>query len=147
MTGIDPAAQHAVVLGQGLMGCDIAAIFLAGGWCITATEPNRDAWPGCLERVRSSPSQLGADPERAEHLFLVAALDEVGFADAACVVEAVPERLDLKRRVFSELDHLRDRSTRRSATTPSRARRWDGWLPKASWVPRPAKDSAGGCGA
>jgi 3-hydroxybutyryl-CoA dehydrogenase len=56
--------------------------------------------------VRASLGQLGADPERAEHLFLVAALDEAGFADAACVVEAVPETLDLKRRAFAELDRL-----------------------------------------
>lgn len=99
-------ANHAVVVGQGLMGCDIAAIFLAGGWRVTGVEPNRAAWPGCLDRVRSSLAQLGADPERVEHLFLVAALGEVGFADAACVVEAVPEDLDLKRRVFAELDRL-----------------------------------------
>lgn len=99
-------AKHAVVVGQGLMGCDIAAIFLAGGWRVSGVEPGRAAWPRCLDRVRSSLAQLGADPERVEHLFLVAALEEVGFADAACVVEAVPENLDLKRRVFAELDRL-----------------------------------------
>ena len=31
--------RHAVILGMGLMGCDIAAIFLAGGWRVTAVEP------------------------------------------------------------------------------------------------------------
>ena len=31
------APGHAVVVGFGLMGCDIAAIFLAGGWRVTGT--------------------------------------------------------------------------------------------------------------
>jgi 3-hydroxybutyryl-CoA dehydrogenase len=106
MTQSEAAQQHAVVVGQGLMGCDIAAIFLAGGWRVTAVEPNRAGWPACLDRVRASLGQLGADAERVEHLFLVAALEEVGFADAACVVEAVPEKLDLKQRIFAELDRL-----------------------------------------
>jgi 3-hydroxybutyryl-CoA dehydrogenase len=39
-------------------------------------------------------------------LDLVASLADVGFGDADAVVEAVPERLDLKRAVFAELDRL-----------------------------------------
>ena len=100
------AAGHAVVVGFGLMGCDIAAIFLAGGWRVTAVEPDRAAWPARLDRVGSSLEQLGAEARRAEMLDLVASLSDVGFGDADVVVEAVPERLDLKRAVFAELDRL-----------------------------------------
>lgn len=39
----------AVVIGLGLMGCDIAAIFLAAGYQVTAVEPNAAAWPGVSE--------------------------------------------------------------------------------------------------
>ena len=35
------------------MGCDIAAIFLAGGWRVTAVETDRGRWPEAQARVRS----------------------------------------------------------------------------------------------
>jgi 3-hydroxybutyryl-CoA dehydrogenase len=95
---------HAAIIGFGLMGCDIAAIFLAGGWRVTAVEPARAAWPARLDRVALSLSQLGGSAARLEALALVEQLGDVGFDDAAVVVEAVPERLDLKRAVFAELD-------------------------------------------
>jgi 3-hydroxybutyryl-CoA dehydrogenase len=101
-----PAPGHAVVVGFGLMGCDIAAIFLSGGWRVTAVEPDRAAWPARLDRVGASLEQLGAEERRAEMLDLVASLADVGFGDAAVVIEAVPERLDLKRAVFAELDKM-----------------------------------------
>jgi 3-hydroxybutyryl-CoA dehydrogenase len=100
------APGHAVVVGFGLMGCDIAAVFLAGGWRVTAVEPDRASWPARLDRVDASLGQLGAERRRLDALDLVAALSDVGFADADAVVEAVPERLDLKRAVFAELDKL-----------------------------------------
>lgn len=106
---MEGASDRAVVVGFGLMGCDIAAIFLAGGWQVTAVEPDRAAWPARRERARLSLSQLGmAEPARleAESLALAATLGEVDFTGAAVVVEAVPERLDLKRAVFAELDRL-----------------------------------------
>jgi 3-hydroxybutyryl-CoA dehydrogenase len=97
---------HAAIIGFGLMGCDIAAIFLAGGWRVTAVEPARAAWPERFDRVALSLSQLGAEPGRQSGLALVESLGDVGFDDAAVVVEAVPERLDLKRAVFAELDRV-----------------------------------------
>ena len=97
---------QAAIIGFGLMGCDIAAIFLAGGWRVTAAEPDRAAWPARLDRVAASLAQLGAPPERVELLDLVARLEDIGFADCAAVIEAVPERLALKRDVFAMLDRL-----------------------------------------
>ena len=99
----EPPGQAAII-GFGLMGCDIAAIFLAGGWRVTAVEPDRASWPARLDRVAASLGQLGAAAERVTLLDLVATLDDVGFTDVDVVVEAVPERLDLKRAVFAELD-------------------------------------------
>ena len=51
----------AVVIGLGLMGCDIAAIFLAGGYKVTAVEPSGERWPAQCERVRRSLEQIGGD--------------------------------------------------------------------------------------
>ncbi|WP_149539224.1 3-hydroxyacyl-CoA dehydrogenase family protein [Siccirubricoccus phaeus] len=102
-----PAPQrHAAIIGFGLMGCDIAAIFLAGGWRVTAVEPARQAWPARRERVALSLSQLGAAPEALAGLTLQEGLEDVDFATAEAVVEAVPEKLALKREVFAQLDRL-----------------------------------------
>lgn len=102
MTG---TSDHAVVLGLGLMGCDIAAIFLAGGWRVTAVEPGADTGTR-LERVRRSLAQLEAAADAAARLRVVASLAEVDFASAGVVVEAAPEQLELKRQIFAELDRL-----------------------------------------
>ncbi|WP_424812380.1 3-hydroxyacyl-CoA dehydrogenase family protein [Roseococcus sp. YIM B11640] len=96
----------AAVIGMGLMGCDISAIFLAGGWKVAAQEPATQSWPAKRERVRLALSQLGADPALEAGLSLHATLAEMPFAECGCVVEAAPERMELKREVFAELDRL-----------------------------------------
>ena len=52
-------AGHAAIIGFGLMGCDIAAIFLAGGWRVTAVEPTAQAGrPGSTgSRCRCRPAR------------------------------------------------------------------------------------------
>jgi 3-hydroxybutyryl-CoA dehydrogenase len=97
------AAPHAVVLGLGLMGCDIAAIFLAGGWRVTAVEPRAEAVPAAHARVALALSQLESPAARVE---VAAAPEAVDFSAAAVVIEAVPENLALKRQVFARLDTL-----------------------------------------
>jgi len=99
-------SEQAVVIGMGLMGCDIAAIFLAGGWRVAAQEPAEAAWPEKRARVRTALGQLGADPALEAGLTLHPTLAAMPWAGCACVIEAAPERLDLKRAVFAELDHL-----------------------------------------
>lgn len=100
------APRHAIVLGMGLMGCDIAAIFLAGGWRVTAVETNGARWPEATARVRLSITQLDADPALVAGLTLVADMTAPDYASAEIVVEAVPERLALKQEVFRRLDTL-----------------------------------------
>ena len=100
------APRHTVILGMGLMGCDIAAIFLAGGWRVTAVEPAEARWPEVQARVRQSITQLEGNPDDATHLTLLADIAAPDYASAEIVVEAVPERLALKQEVFGKLDTL-----------------------------------------
>ncbi|WP_191085810.1 3-hydroxyacyl-CoA dehydrogenase family protein [Roseococcus microcysteis] len=94
---------HAVVLGLGLMGCDIAAIFLAGGWRVTAVEPREAVWPAARERMARAVAQLGGAAAEAQ---IVAAPEGVDYSDAGVVIEAVPENLAIKRDLFARLDKL-----------------------------------------
>lgn len=98
--------RHAVIIGMGLMGCDIAAIFLAGGWRVSAVEPNAAHWPQAQARVLSSIGQLDGDVAQAAHLALLAAPDAPDYASAEIVVEAIPEKLALKQALFAQLDTL-----------------------------------------
>jgi 3-hydroxybutyryl-CoA dehydrogenase len=94
----------AVVIGLGLMGCDIAAIFLAGGYRVTAVEPNAERRSAQLGRVQRSVEQLGGGPDATSKLTVVDRLGEVGWSDVALVVECAPENLAVKQRLFAELD-------------------------------------------
>ena len=94
----------AVLIGLGLMGCDIAAIFLAGGYKVIAVEPSSEQWPTQRERVRRSLEQIGGDLSAVSELVVVGQTSEVDWSEVALVVECVPENLDLKQRVFADLD-------------------------------------------
>jgi 3-hydroxybutyryl-CoA dehydrogenase len=80
------APRHIIILGMGLMGCDIAAIFLNGGWRVTAVEPARDRWPAAQARVAQSITQLDGDPVMASGLIL---LDDMKAPDYAVAAETV----------------------------------------------------------
>ncbi len=99
-------SRHAIIIGMGLMGCDIAAIFLAGGWRVTAVEPNAAHWPQAEARVRASIGQLDGDVAAAAHLTLLGSAEAADYAAAEIVIEAIPEKLALKQSLFAQLDTL-----------------------------------------
>jgi 3-hydroxybutyryl-CoA dehydrogenase len=96
------------IVGFGLMGCDVAAIFLAAGWRVQAVEPDTDGWDSRREKVAVSVRQLEGTFV-SEHLRLLKTSEELEWTDIKLVLEAAPERLDLKRKVFSALDRLTPR--------------------------------------
>lgn len=98
-------ANAAVVLGCGLMGADISAIFVHAGWRVIAMEPNRDTWDHAMRRVAASVEQLGAC-ERPGAFTLRAALPDIDWTDVRLVVECAPENLALKQALFAQLDHV-----------------------------------------
>jgi 3-hydroxybutyryl-CoA dehydrogenase len=100
------------VIGLGTMGAGIAEVFARGGLRVVAAEIDeaavergRSTLVGSVDRAvsrgRLAAAEKDAVLKRVEFAVGLEALAEVDL-----VVEAVPERLDLKRRLFADLDRI-----------------------------------------
>ena len=95
--GARPMIKTVAVVGTGVIGASWAALFLAHGLDVVATDPA----PGAEERLRADVAATGiAAPDR---LTFVADVAEA-VADADFVQENGPEREDVKHAVFAALD-------------------------------------------
>jgi 3-hydroxybutyryl-CoA dehydrogenase len=100
------------VVGLGTMGAGIAEVFARSGLDVVAVEKDDDALAAGRGHVQHSTARAVArgkltDSEEAELLGRIAfSTDLADLKDAELVVEAVPERLDLKSDVFGRLDKV-----------------------------------------
>ena len=102
--------QEVGVIGLGTMGSGIAEVIARSGLQVVAVEVSEQALVAGRERLRGSTARAinrgKLSPEQGAEL-----LDRVRFtsrledlAEADLVIEAVPERLDLKRELFGAID-------------------------------------------
>ncbi|MDL4775697.1 3-hydroxybutyryl-CoA dehydrogenase [Actinomadura xylanilytica] len=100
------------VVGLGTMGAGIAEVLARGGLAVVGIEVDQGALErgrGHLEGSTGRAVKRGRLTEEARHGILDRIALSTDFADLGecdLVIEAVPERLDLKRRVFAELDKV-----------------------------------------
>jgi 3-hydroxybutyryl-CoA dehydrogenase len=94
------------------MGAGIAEVLARGGLAVVGIEVNQDALErgrGHLENSTGRAVKRGRLTEDAQREILGRVTLSTDFADLGdcdLVIEAVPERLDLKRTVFAELDRV-----------------------------------------
>jgi 3-hydroxybutyryl-CoA dehydrogenase len=91
------------VIGAGVMGAGIAQVFLAAGMPVRVYDPAaaaREALPG---RIAAGLDLLGQSSVGPLGLLAVAAELPAAVSDADLVIEAAPEALALKRRIFADL--------------------------------------------
>lgn len=93
------------VIGGGTMGRDIAAIVVAKGKDAHVVEPETVRHAALRERVAVAVGQLGGAFE-AKRLVVHAELARAPWAEVEAVIECAPERLDVKQRVFAELERV-----------------------------------------
>ena len=112
MADVAVALAPVVVVGAGTMGNGIAQTFAASGRRVLLLDANEAALKkglGAIERSLGKLVEKGKldASARAETLARIAT-DRAGFpvAECAIAVEAVPEKAEIKRRVFEMLDQL-----------------------------------------
>jgi 3-hydroxybutyryl-CoA dehydrogenase len=101
------------VVGAGTMGHGIAYVAAAAGLDVRITDPDAAALDRGVTAIRAlfdravERGKLAAE-EQASALGRVVAAPGLGSAvdDADAVIEAAPERIDVKRAIFAELDRL-----------------------------------------
>lgn len=107
-----------VVIGSGLMGTGIAQVAAQAGFSVTVRDVVSGALGAARGKIEAGFAKAVKKGVLAEET-AAAALARIDFtldvgaalADAQFVIEAVPENLELKRRVFAELDRLASPST------------------------------------
>ncbi len=97
------------IIGAGTMGGGIAMNFLNAGIPVTIVEVKQDALDRGLKVVRSNYERSRtAKPEETEARMsrLTGSLDMSALADCDLVIEAVFERMDIKKDIFTKLDAI-----------------------------------------
>lgn len=109
-TGI--ADRAVVIVGGGTLGRRIAAVFSSGGATVRLVDPAEQQWTAAADYVaeiapglsRALTPAPGMPPKALETYSSV----EEAAPGAWLVIEAVPERLEIKRPLFATLDRIAD---------------------------------------
>lgn len=97
------AGERIAVLGAGRMGCGIAQVFCAAGHPVALYDADPGALAKAPETIRGYARLLELEPATMGGLRCTADF-EAAVVDADVVIEAVPERLELKREIFARLE-------------------------------------------
>jgi 3-hydroxybutyryl-CoA dehydrogenase len=97
-----PRDCHAVVIGAGTMGADVAIVLARAGCRVTMTDPDTSKREALAAHVLAGLNDLGLGA-RVAGLQSVAGLDHVAWADVRLVIECIPEKLALKQALFAQL--------------------------------------------
>jgi 3-hydroxyacyl-CoA dehydrogenase/enoyl-CoA hydratase/3-hydroxybutyryl-CoA epimerase len=105
------------VVGAGFMGAEIAQVISYSGLPVVLKDVDQELLDNGLERIRSI-YQRRVDKGKMDTSTLTEKMDLIqgtldfdGFQDADIVIEAVPEKMDLKKQVWQELEDVCPEST------------------------------------
>ncbi len=91
------------IIGAGLMGHGLALVFAAGGHEVSVTDSHPETLGTVKSRIAETLAFLGSDKNAVERVTLDPSL-EACVANAHFVVEAAPEKLELKQQLFEQIE-------------------------------------------
>ena len=95
--------RSAVIVGGGVMGTDIAALFYAAGWHAQVVEPSLVRRGLLHEAVLAAARTMGIH-QAGGSLDVLSELAEIRWAASALMIECAPESLPVKQAIFHALD-------------------------------------------
>lgn len=97
--------RRIAIVGGGLMGAGIAQVFAAAAHEVAIYEPAEPVRTTVVQRIEENQRALGRAPIAAGCLRTCSSLADA-VASAEVVIEAAPEKLELKQSIFAELERL-----------------------------------------
>jgi 3-hydroxybutyryl-CoA dehydrogenase len=95
-------SETIAIIGAGLMGHGLAAVFANGGHEVAITDPVPEALAAAKDRIAGTLTSIGWDQAALSRVTTHATLKSA-VANADIVVEAAPEKLPLKQDIFAQL--------------------------------------------
>ncbi len=95
--------KRIAIIGAGLMGSGLATVFARGGHDVLITDPLPQSLDTVRQRVGQILLSLGDSEEAAARVMPVASMGNA-VATADIVVEAAPEKLELKQQIFADVE-------------------------------------------
>ncbi len=95
--------QSVAVIGGGVMGGDVAAIFYAAGWNTQIVEPNPATRARLPETVPAAAQAMGIH-QAVGGVQTCAAIADIKWPNVGIVIECAPENLSIKQHIFMELE-------------------------------------------
>jgi enoyl-CoA hydratase/3-hydroxyacyl-CoA dehydrogenase len=119
-----PPISKITVLGSGIMGHGIAQVSAMAGYRVTLRDIDRSLLDKALEKVKWSLNKLVEKQKltqiEAEKIFdrITPEINlELSLKDADLLIEAVPENLELKRKVYADVDKYAEEKTMYASNT------------------------------
>lgn len=97
------ATLRVCVVGAGLMGHGIGQVFARAGHDVVLTDPDEQVLAQALPRVAHNLLTLGLDPAPTLGRMATEAQLAAAAVRADLVIEAAPEKLEIKQRLFAEI--------------------------------------------
>jgi 3-hydroxybutyryl-CoA dehydrogenase len=102
------AKARIAVIGAGLMGHGIAQVFAVAGHKVTVHDPVPEALAAVKDRIAANLKASKLDRDALKRVKIAATLAEAA-SDADIIIEAAPERLELKQSIFAALEEAAPR--------------------------------------
>jgi enoyl-CoA hydratase / 3-hydroxyacyl-CoA dehydrogenase len=119
-----PSISKITVLGSGIMGHGIAQVSAMAGYRVTLRDIDRSLLDKALEKVKWSLNKLvekqkltQIEAKKIFHRITPEINLELSLKDADLLIEAVPENLELKRKVYADVDKYAEEKTMYASNT------------------------------